>query len=148
MVRPINNVDDASSFKILRTPSVRVDDATQYADHIADLIDTCTSDANCVGLASSQIWNSSEIPPPRIFCALLGHLWTIVINPTSQRSGKRFIFSEGCMSRPGIKENVKRREAIELIYYTIDGSIVTKTFRGLDAIIVQHEMDHLAGKLI
>lgn len=56
--------------------------------------------------------------------------------------------SEGCLSIPGVEFEIKRPEFITLQYQKIDGSEHGQEFGGLYARAIQHEMDHLNGKLI
>lgn len=57
-------------------------------------------------------------------------------------------FSEGCLSIPGVEFEIKRSEFITLQYQKIDGSKHEQEFDGLYARAIQHEIDHLNGKLI
>jgi len=57
-------------------------------------------------------------------------------------------FSEGCLSIPGVEFEIKRPEFITLSYQKLDGSKHEREFGGLYARAIQHEMDHLNGKLI
>ena len=57
-------------------------------------------------------------------------------------------FSEGCLSIPGVEFDIKRPEFITLQYQKLDGSKHEQEFGGLYARAIQHEMDHLNGKLI
>ena len=54
---------------------------------------------------------------------------------------------EGCLSVPGYYETVRRAERIRFRYQTLEGEIVEKDTDGLLAVCVQHEIDHLDGKL-
>ncbi|CAB5221424.1 Def N-formylmethionyl-tRNA deformylase [uncultured Caudovirales phage] len=54
---------------------------------------------------------------------------------------------EGCLSFPGINVKIKRANTVRLRFSTASGGIDTKTFAGLTARVVQHEMDHLDGVL-
>ena len=57
-------------------------------------------------------------------------------------------FSEGCLSIPGVEFEIKRPEFITLQFQKIDGSKHEQEFGGLYARAIQHEIDHLNGKLI
>ena len=57
-------------------------------------------------------------------------------------------FTEGCLSVPGVEFEIKRPEFITLQYQKIDGTIHEREFGGLYARAIQHETDHLNGKLI
>lgn len=54
---------------------------------------------------------------------------------------------EGCLSIPGVWGYIKRHQTIKLRYKTPDNKTHTKKFSGFIATIIQHEMDHLAGRL-
>jgi peptide deformylase len=51
------------------------------------------------------------------------------------------------LSLPGIEGKVKRYDWVKLTFNDIQGKKVTKVFKGFDARIVQHEIDHLDGIL-
>ena len=70
------------------------------------------------------------------------------INPEIiEFSGKRFSYEEGCLSIPGIHEDVVREEKI-LIWYQDENLIEHEEyFDGMNARVIQHEYDHLFGKL-
>lgn len=71
----------------------------------------------------------------------------IIINPTIiHREGSLF-FNEGCLSVPKYHADVKRAEKIKVQYQDIDGLTKTLSADGLLAVAIQHEMDHLDGKL-
>ena len=57
------------------------------------------------------------------------------------------IYCEGCLSVPGYYEDVELAEHIKLSYQDRFGNIHEEEFKGLMAIAVQHEMDHLNGRL-
>ena len=56
-------------------------------------------------------------------------------------------FFEGCLSLSGLQAVVERAESVRLEYVTPDGGQVTRDFSGWQARIVQHETDHLHGRL-
>ena len=70
------------------------------------------------------------------------------INPEIRESvTERFMFSEGCLSVPGYYEDRERSNAILLRYQTIHGDVEIHWFEGLEAFVIQHEIDHLEGKI-
>ncbi len=69
------------------------------------------------------------------------------LNPEILDSEGESIVEEGCLSLPGIREDVKRPEGITLRYQNIDGETVERKIEGLLARVLQHEMDHLNGVL-
>jgi peptide deformylase len=57
-------------------------------------------------------------------------------------------FEEGCLSIPGFSEEIIRPDKIELTWQDLDGKTHTDRPNGLLTICIQHEMDHLEGKLM
>jgi len=61
--------------------------------------------------------------------------------------GEKKYFNEGCLSVPDIHEDVLRPESVVVRYYDTDWNLHTDTAEGLYARVVQHEVDHLDGKV-
>jgi peptide deformylase len=61
--------------------------------------------------------------------------------------GKEWAYEEGCLSIPGIREDVYRKEKLKIEYYDRNFKKHTKEFTGLTARVIQHEYDHIEGKL-
>jgi peptide deformylase len=70
-----------------------------------------------------------------------------IINPAITASQGSTFFQEGCLSVPGFYEDVERFEKITVAYQDRHGNARTLDAEGLLAVALQHEMDHLAGKL-
>ena len=112
---------------------------------IDDMFETMY-DANGIGLAASQIDVheqvividlSSDGSAPRVF-----------VNPTVEVIDETLDgFEEGCLSVPGFSEAVERPKAVKVGALDRDGSPIDETVTGLLAVCLQHEMDHLQGKL-
>ena len=112
---------------------------------IDDMFETMY-DANGIGLAASQIDVheqvividlSSDGSAPRVF-----------VNPTIEVIDETLDgFEEGCLSVPGFSEAVERPKAIKVEALDRDGNPIDETVTGLLAVCLQHEMDHLQGKL-
>ena len=112
---------------------------------IDDMFETMY-DANGIGLAASQIDVheqvividlSSDGSAPRVF-----------VNPTVEVIDETLDgFEEGCLSVPGFSEAVERPKAIKVEALDRDGRPIDETVTGLLAVCLQHEMDHLQGKL-
>jgi peptide deformylase len=132
----------------LRTKAVEVDPA-QLADHafqqlVDDMFETMY-EAPGIGLAASQvdvhkrfmvIDVSEEKNRPLVF-----------INPViSARAGEQ-VYQEGCLSVPGIFADVTRANEITVQALDRHGARFELQVDGLLAVCIQHEMDHLEGKL-
>jgi peptide deformylase len=110
---------------------------------IQDLIDTATAYSDrCVGLAAIQIGE-----PLRVIVVSDGTQFIPFINPTIVKVyGQKYIAEEGCMSLEGTR-TVERHEAVDIMHCTARGYSKLQC-RGIFAEIMQHEVDHLNGKLI
>jgi peptide deformylase len=64
-----------------------------------------------------------------------------------EESGQEWDFNEGCLSLPGINEDVTRKEKIKIEYYDRDFNKHTEEIDGILARVIQHEYDHLDGIL-
>ncbi len=64
-----------------------------------------------------------------------------------EETGKKWDFTEGCLSIPGINEDVSRHEKIKITYYDRDFNKHTEEIDGILARVIQHEYDHLEGIL-
>jgi len=71
----------------------------------------------------------------------------VLINPQILEKDGVAVSEEGCLSVPGYYEEVERAEHIRVRYLDRDGKAVEEDMDGLLAICVQHEMDHLLGRL-
>jgi peptide deformylase len=71
----------------------------------------------------------------------------IFMNPVIMAQTEPTIFEEGCLSIPGGTTNNKRYNRILLEYTNMDGARVMEEFTDITAIAIQHEVEHLQGKL-
>ena len=72
----------------------------------------------------------------------------VFINPEIiGENGKECFFNEGCLSIPGIREDVKRRDSITIKFQDLNGTFTTESLSGIAARVVQHEYDHIEGIL-
>ncbi len=72
-----------------------------------------------------------------------------MINPEiTYFSDEKRSYEEGCLSIPEFLAKIERPDNIVVKYQTIDGEIIERKADGLLATIIQHEVDHLNGKLL
>lgn len=71
----------------------------------------------------------------------------VLINPEILERDGVAVAEEGCLSVPGFFDEVERSSQIRVRYLDRDGNSREETFEGLLAVCVQHEIDHLDGKL-
>ena len=132
----------------LRTVAKKVEKFDKSLEKLAyDMLHTMYED-NGIGLAASQVDRhirlivmdlSEERNDPRVF-----------INPEYKILDNESLasFEEGCLSIPGFSEEIIRPDKIELTWQDLEGKTHTDRPNGLLTICIQHEMDHLEGKLM
>lgn len=70
------------------------------------------------------------------------------VNPTIlERSSTRLLVEESCLSLPGISANVKRAQSVRVRAQDLAGRPFEQRLRNLPAVCLQHELDHLDGRL-
>lgn len=125
-------------------------------DVITDLIDTAQAYAgeengNCVGLAANQIGYDQRVIVGQLSMRVGSGVktgWVVMINPVIvDHSKTTYMSEEGCLSLEGTR-TVKRWEKVKVMYKDTRNKMNTIIVSGFQAAIVQHEIDHLNGKLI
>ncbi|MFI5270819.1 MAG: peptide deformylase [Candidatus Saccharimonadales bacterium] len=126
--------------------------STFVQDLIADMRYTLENKKYGVGLAAPQVGVSLRLaligskPTPSRPKAL--KLNMVLINPKiTKYHGKKTGMWEGCISGPDMYGQAMRHKKITLNWTNETGTQKTKTFEGLVSQIIQHEIDHLDGKL-
>lgn len=70
----------------------------------------------------------------------------VLVNPKIISKSKSMVLvEEGCLSFPNIFDNVERHEKIKVEYTDLDGKKCTINAKGMEAVVIQHEFDHLEG---
>ena len=145
---------------VLRKVSHEIDqDYKNLNELIENMFDTMY-DSNGVGIAAPQI--GKDIRLFIVDCSPfeededyenvkdeLKNFKRIFINPKQIGSseGDEWTFTEGCLSIPNIHEDVTRPESVTLEYFDENWEKHTETFSDIRARVIQHEYDHLEGKL-
>jgi peptide deformylase len=70
-----------------------------------------------------------------------------IINPIILETQGSIVYQEGCLSVPGIYEDIERKEKISVRYYDRNSQMIERELDGLMSIAYQHELDHLQGRL-
>ena len=145
MIRPIVLHPDAR----LKKKSVEVESITDALIKLAgDMMETMY-DAPGIGLAAPQIGvlerlivmdcakKEGEEPDP-----------IIMVNPIiTDLSAEKSVYEEGCLSIPEHFAEITRPEFVQVEWIDLDGKPHSEEFNGLKSTCVQHEIDHLNGKL-
>lgn len=64
-----------------------------------------------------------------------------------EETGDTWTYEEGCLSIPNITGDVERKKSISIRYWDEDFNEVTASYEGMNARVIQHEYDHIDGKL-
>jgi peptide deformylase len=144
-IRPILHYPD----KRLRTPGQPV---TRFDAELRALVDDMAETmyaAPGVGLAAPQIGVSLRLFVIDVAASedVPSQLRTFINPAISEKIGEKSC-EEGCLSFPGIHEQVKRAERVKVTAQDVDGTPFELEAEGLLAIAIQHEHDHLEGKLM
>ena len=132
----------------LRKIAKKITKFDKSLQNLADDMLLTMYDANGIGLAATQVNRhvrlvvmdiSDNRDDPRIF-----------VNPSYRvlKDHNLFEFEEGCLSIPGFNETIARPDKIELIWQDISGKEHSDSPEGLLTVCIQHEIDHLDGKLM
>ncbi|HEX7954482.1 MAG TPA: peptide deformylase [Burkholderiales bacterium] len=140
-ILPIIHYPDPRLHKIA-APVPVVDDGIRKLVH--DMAETMYA-APGVGLAATQVDVHKQVIV--IDVSESHDQLLVLINPKLLDSRGQSDCEEGCLSVPGIFEKVTRAEWIRVAALDIDGKPVQMESDGLLAVCIQHEMDHLKGKV-
>ena len=153
MILPIVAIGDP----VLKRVADKIDkDHEGLSDLIENMFETMYK-ANGVGLAAPQVGKSIRlfIVDAAPFAEdgeegteKLKNFKKVFINAKIvDETGEEWGFNEGCLSIPGIREEVFRNEKIKIHYYDEKFKEHTESFDGYAARIIQHEYDHIEGIL-
>ena len=126
---------------------MRADDVYEFDDELRSVSERMIQlmhDADGVGLAATQVGILR-----RFFVCTLDGEDRLLVNPTVTSSGKDSeADEEGCLSLGSVRVAVERATKVTLEAQDVDGNPVRLELEGYPARVVQHELDHLDGKLI
>ena len=112
---------------------------------VADMLETMY-EAKGIGLAATQVDIHERLIV--IDVSEQRDQPLVLINPTiTLTSPEKHVNEEGCLSVPGIYDGVERFDAIKVSALDRDGVARIVEAQGLLAVCIQHEMDHLVGKV-
>ncbi len=111
---------------------------------VEDMIETMYS-ANGIGLAATQVNVHKRLLVLDVSESQDNPL--VYINPEILSRDGEQVHEEGCLSVPGIYASVTRAENITIKAQNANGETFEETLEGLHAVCIQHEMDHLIGRL-
>ena len=137
---------------ILTYPNERLHIVAKPVEQVDDRIQTLAADmaetmyaSRGIGLAATQVDVHERVVV--IDLSEEHNQLLTLINPVITKKDGETTYEEGCLSVPGIYDTVTRAETITVEFLDINGNKQTLDADGLLAICIQHEMDHLVGKL-
>jgi peptide deformylase len=146
---PVRDIELYPS-EVLRQKAADADPADPAVrDAVQDLWDTLDSHTG-VGIAAPQIGAPLRIiavDATRARKPVPNHGRIALLNPEIVAREGEISFREGCMSIPDLVARIHRASRITVTGITPDGTPRTITAEGFEAVIFQHEMDHLDGVL-
>ena len=129
----------------LRNKALPVDAVGEDIGQLSrDMLETMYAEKG-IGLAATQVG-----VPKRVVVMDLSEgkdSPMVLVNPEIKEKSGSEEMEEGCLSVPGFFETVRRAEKIAFRYLNLDGEEMEVRAEGLLAVCVQHEIDHLDGKL-
>ena len=133
---------------VLRENSKEIDVIDDEIKKLADEMIEVLKKVNGLGLAAPQVGqlvamvviDLSEIEEDE-------EDMLVMINPKIVNQSGKSTFEEGCLSIPGVYANVIRPENITVSYQDLEGQTYLLETGGILARVIQHELDHLQGKL-
>lgn len=138
---------------VLKKEAEEIDKDYPFLEDLIDNMFETMYNAEGVGLAAPQIGKSIRLfivdaSPFEDEEPELKDFKKVFINPIIiEEAGKAWNFNEGCLSIPGIREDVNRQPKITIEYYDREFNLTEETFDGLAARVIQHEYDHVDGVL-
>jgi peptide deformylase len=137
---------------ILRYPDPRLHQRAATVDRvdngirklIKDMADSMYA-APGIGLAATQV--DVHLRVIVIDVAETRDQLLVLVNPELIAASGEAEYEEGCLSVPGVYEKVRRAERITVRALDADGNAYTREADGVLAVCIQHEMDHLEGKV-
>jgi peptide deformylase len=109
---------------------------------IGEMFELLEAHGNGVGLAASQV-----ALPYRFYITRVDGQRRVFINPTIKPQGKWITENEGCLSAPDAYGPVQRRRNVFIEAWDQDGNEIKETAKGMLSRVIQHEHDHIDGKM-
>jgi peptide deformylase len=140
-ILPILRYPDPRLRKVAKPVAVVDDEIRKLARNMAETMYAAPG----VGLAATQV----DVHKQLILIDLseTRDELLVLINPQILESRGKSDCEEGCLSLPGIFEKIARAEWVKVRALDLDGKSFTTQATGLLSVCIQHEMDHLKGKI-
>ncbi|HKZ37299.1 MAG TPA: peptide deformylase [Chryseolinea sp.] len=136
---------------VLRQKAKDIEQGVDISSLVEDMYETMHA-ANGVGLAAPQIGKSLRlfVIDGRVIEEEPGmeSFKKVFVNPEMiEEIGIPWEYEEGCLSIPNIREKISRKERLKIRYFDENWTAHEEEFDGMKARIIQHEYDHIEGKM-
>ena len=132
----------------LRRKCLPVERVTERTRELARAMLDTMHDAPGVGLAAPQVGENVRLIVVDVSVGKDPKQVHFLVNPEIESAEGERVVEEGCLSLPGVTENIRRRETVRVRALNLEGEEVILDAREVLAFVLQHEIDHLDGKLI
>jgi peptide deformylase len=136
---------------VLKNPALPADFKDRRVQTlIDDMFATMAHHPRCVGLAAPQVGHSLRVivvDASRVDKPGSSHGRLALLNPAITHRGKPRLLREGCLSIPDYTGNVLRDDNVHVEGLNREGHAVKIAAHGFEAVVFQHEVDHLDGRL-
>ena len=138
--------DNEESLRIKSIPTLITD---EVRDLVRDMKETMLAE-NGIGLSAPQVGVNLRVIVVQLMSAgkLVGPVQEMINPVITNYSDDTVDYEEGCLSIPGEYLPINRPRSIDIKFQTLSGKYKKWHLKGLEARIVQHEMDHLEGVLM
>lgn len=147
MIHPITLYGDP----VLKRRAAEIEQGAVDVKLLSDDMFETMKAASGIGLAAPQIGKSLRmfiVDTSPLEDEEVNDFRQVFINPEIlNEDGKEWAFEEGCLSIPGVREDVLRNEKLRIKFYDEEWKSHEEEFHGMKARIIQHEFDHLNGVL-
>ena len=138
--------DNEESLRIKSIPTLITD---EVRDLVRDMKETMLAE-NGIGLSAPQVGVNLRVIVVQLMSAgkLVGPVQEMINPVITSYSDDSMEYEEGCLSIPGEYIRINRPRSIHVKFQTLSGKYKKWFLKGLEARIVQHEIDHLDGVLM
>ena len=134
---------------ILRIKSIPTLITDEVRDLVSNMKETMLAE-NGIGLSAPQVGVNLRVIVIQLMSAgkLVGPVQEMINPVITSYSDDTMEYEEGCLSIPGEYIRIDRPRSIHVKFQTLSGKYKKWYLKGLEARIVQHEIDHLDGRLM
>jgi len=127
---------------VLRQKCEKVEDFSKLGNLVNSMLEIMNNHEG-IGIAAPQIGDTRQV-----LIAKVNSKYQVFVNPEIKKARGFIPYLEGCLSFPGLTVPTLRKYSIDVEYQNTTGKKLSQKFSGVDSIVMQHEIDHLNGKLM